>query len=91
MHSLERCGLTGGSYQGCHRETAKPHTVHWLLSAAVFFTNDTARSSLKSIKKDYRALGVTVRDSEAHVVFLSVLPVEGRGFERASQIWQVNK
>jgi len=27
--------LTRGSYQGCHQETTKPCTVHWLLSAAV--------------------------------------------------------
>jgi len=42
-------------------------------------TNDTARSSLSSIKKDYRALGVAVWDSGVQVVFSSVLPVKGRG------------
>jgi len=44
-------------------------------------TSDTARSSL-SIKKDYRVLGVAVRDSGARVVFSSTLPVKGKGFER---------
>jgi len=54
-------------------------------------TSDTARSSLRSIKKDYRALGVVVRDSGAQVVFSSILLVKGKGLERASQIWQINK
>ena len=47
-------------------------------------TSDTARSSLRTIKKDYRALGAAVRDSGVQVVFSSVLPVKGKGFERAS-------
>jgi len=54
-------------------------------------TNDTTRSSLRSIKKDYRALGMAVRDSGAQAVFSSVLPVEGKGFECASKIGQINK
>ena len=54
-------------------------------------TSDTARSSLRNIKKDYRALGAVVRDSGAQVVFSSVLLVKGKGFERASRIWQINK
>jgi len=49
-------------------------------------TNDTARSSLSSIKKDYRALGVVVRDSGVRLVFSSILPVKGKGFEKASGI-----
>jgi len=53
-------------------------------------TNDTARSSLRSINKDYRALGATLRDSGAQVVFSSVLLVKGKGSERGSQIWQIN-
>jgi len=53
--------------------------------------NVAARSSLRSIKKDYRALGAAVRDSGAQVVFSSTLPVKGKGFERASPIWQINK
>ena len=51
--------------------------------------SDTASSRLRSIKKDYRALGAAVRDSGAPVVFSSVLPV--KGFERASRIWRINK
>ena len=47
-------------------------------------TSDTVRSSLRSIKKDYRALEGVVRDSGAQVVFSSVLLVEGKGFERVS-------
>jgi len=54
-------------------------------------TKDTARSSLRSMKKDYRALGAVMRDSGAQVVFSSVLPVKGRGLERAIHIWQINK
>ena len=47
-------------------------------------TRDTARSSLRSIKKDYRALEVAMRDSTERVVFSSVLQVNGKGFERES-------
>ena len=43
-------------------------------------TSDTARSSLRSVKKDYRALGAAVRDSGAQVVFSSILP-KGRGLK----------
>jgi len=32
-----------------------------------------------------------VRDSEAQIVFSSVLPVKMKCLKRASQIWQVNK
>jgi len=46
--------------------------------------NDTARRSLRSIKKDYRALGAAVRNSGAQTDFSSVFPVKGKGFERAS-------
>ena len=54
-------------------------------------TSDTARSSLRSIKKDYRALGVVVRDSGAQAVFSSIVPVKGKEFERASRIWRINQ
>jgi len=54
-------------------------------------TSDKARSSLKSIKREYRAPGVAVTDSGVQVVFSSVFPVKGNGFERASQIRQINK
>ena len=46
-------------------------------------TSDTARSSLRSIKKDYRALGAAVRDSGVQVFFSSIVLVKGKGFERA--------
>ena len=54
-------------------------------------TSDTVGSSLRSIKKDYRALGVAIRDSGAQVVFSSILPVKGKRSERASRIWRTNK
>lgn len=47
-------------------------------------TSGTARSSLRSIKEYYRALGAAVKDSGAQVVFSSVLLVKGKGLERAS-------
>ena len=54
-------------------------------------TSEAARSSLRSIKRDYRALGAAVRDSGAQVVSSSVLLVKGKGIERATQIWQINR
>ncbi|MCQ4187457.1 SGNH/GDSL hydrolase family protein [Klebsiella pneumoniae] len=52
--------------------------------------SDTAGSSLRNIKRDFRALGSTVKGSGVQVVFSSILPVEGQGPERARRIWQVN-
>ena len=43
---------------------------------------------MRNIKKDYRALGAAVTDPGTQVVISSVFLVEGKGFERASQIWQ---
>ena len=54
-------------------------------------TSDTARSSLRSIKKDYRALGAVVGDAGAQAVFSSIVPVKGKEFERASRIWRINQ
>jgi len=47
-------------------------------------TSDTASSSLRSIKKDHRALGAAVRNSGVQAVFSLVLLVKRTGFERAS-------
>jgi len=47
-------------------------------------TKDTARSSLRNVKKDHTSLGAVVRGSGAQVVFSSVLLVKGKGYERAS-------
>jgi len=44
-------------------------------------TNNTAKSSLRSIKKDYRALGEVVRDSGVQAVFSSTLPAKWKGFK----------
>ena len=46
-------------------------------------SSDTGGSSLRSIMKDYRALGAVVRDTGVQVVFSSILP-KGKGFERVS-------
>ncbi|PKU40747.1 beta-galactoside alpha- -sialyltransferase 2 [Limosa lapponica baueri] len=54
-------------------------------------TSDTARSSLKTIKKDYRVLKVAIRDSGMLVVFSSVFLVKGKGLDRVNEIWQINK
>lgn len=53
--------------------------------------SDSARSSLRSMKRDYRALGAAVRDSGVQVVFSSGLLVKGKGIERDIQIFQVNR
>lgn len=49
--------------------------------------SDTARRSVRTIKKDYRALGVTVKNFRVPAVFLSVLSVKRKRFERVSRIW----
>lgn len=36
-------------------------------------------------------LGAAASDSGVQVVFSSILPVKGKGFERAGQIWRVSK
>jgi len=54
-------------------------------------TSDTGRSSLRSIKKDYRALGAAVRDSGLQIDFSLISPVKGKGFQRAGGMWQINK
>lgn len=54
---------------------------YYLLLMSHMDTSDAARSSLRSIQKDYRALGAAVMDPEAQVKEV--------GIERASQIWQI--
>ena len=53
--------------------------------------SDMASSSLKNIKKDYRALGEVVRGSGAQVVFSSILQDKGEDLKNARRIWQMNK
>lgn len=67
IHSLESCAAS----QECHWESAKPCTVHWLLSAAEFHVgfSGTARNSLRSMERHYRALGAALRDSRAQAGF----------------------
>jgi len=48
--------------------------------------NHIGRRSLRNIKKDYKSLGAAMMDSEAQVVFSSVLLIKGKEFERASRI-----
>lgn len=55
-------------------------SVHWLLSAVHVGTSSTAESRLRNIK-DYRALGVEVREFGARVIFSSVLP-KRKGLKR---------
>ncbi|PKU42754.1 hypothetical protein llap_6937 [Limosa lapponica baueri] len=54
-------------------------------------TSDTAMSSLRNIKKVYKALGVVVRDTGVQIVFSSALLVKGKGVDGASRIWQIKK
>lgn len=53
-------------------------------------TSHTARSNLRSIRKEYRALGAAVRDSGPQGDFSSILLVTGKGFERAGRIRSFN-
>lgn len=52
--------------------------------------SDAARSKLESIKSDYRAIGVTVRNTGAQAVFSSTLPRKGKGVRRRALIKSVN-
>lgn len=47
--------------------------------------NVGTRHSLRGIRKDYKALGAAVNYSGVQVTFSSLLPVKGKGFERAIQ------
>jgi len=48
-------------------------------------TSDTARSRLRSIRKDYRALGAVVRDSGVQVDFHQSSQSKGRGLKGSVQ------
>lgn len=65
--------LSGGcaASQECHWETAKPCAAHWLLPAADFpmGISGTARKSLRSVERHYRALGAALRCSGAEASF----------------------
>ena len=52
---------------------------------------DIESSSLRSIKKDYRALGEMVRGSGAQIVFSTILQDTGEELPKARRIGQVNK
>ena len=54
-------------------------------------TSDTAVSNLKYIKSDYKELGAAVKNSEAQVVFSSIVHVRGVGRERTDRIKKTNK
>ncbi|XP_065253854.1 disintegrin and metalloproteinase domain-containing protein 21-like [Emys orbicularis] len=54
-------------------------------------TNDTAKKDLELITADYVALGRRIKEFEAHVVFSSILPVEGKGPGRDCRIMEVNE
>lgn len=51
------------------------NTKHYLLLLFCVGSSDTGRSRLSRIRKDYKALGVTVRNFAELVVFSSVLLV----------------
>lgn len=61
-------------------------TNYYLLLVLHVATSDTARSSLRSIKKDDSpgSGGKGPLPPRAQVVFPSVLPVKGMGFQRVS-------
>lgn len=87
-HFLESRAIRG-LYDGCHQETTKPcqATEYYPLLLFHVGTHDTARRSLRNIKKDYKALTAAVRNSGVQVVFSSVLPVNGQAFGWASWNW----
>lgn len=79
IRSLESCAAS----QECHWETAKPCTVHWLLSAAEFHVgfSGTARNSLRSITEALQSPGSRIKGLWSTSRFSSVLSVEGKVFE----------
>ncbi|PKU41657.1 hypothetical protein llap_8032 [Limosa lapponica baueri] len=93
MYSLQRCAAYRGLISGMSPKDYQliQSTDYYPLLLFYVGTSDTVRSSLRSVKKNYRVLGVMVRNSGAQVVLPSILPVKGKGFERTSQICRVNK
>ena len=84
--SREGCCLPGARIRGVTERLPSllQSTDYYLLLLFHVGTSDTARNSLRSIKKDYRALGVVARDSGAQVGFSSIFQVKDKGFERTS-------
>jgi len=54
-------------------------------------TSDTTISKLKNIKKDYKELEAALKNSEAQVVFSSVLQIRGMRRERTDRIKKIDK
>ncbi|PKU45290.1 hypothetical protein llap_4393 [Limosa lapponica baueri] len=89
MHSLGRCGAYRWLVSGVSPREYSPDYYPVLLFCVG--TSDITRSSLRGINKDYRILGVVVRDSRVQVVFSSVLLIKGKVVGRTSGIWHINK
>lgn len=65
-----------------------------MLPARSTYLPQRARGNLEQIKSGYVALGARVKGTEAQVVFLSIIPVKGKGLTRsrcwnsvASRLW----
>jgi len=65
--SREGCCLLGGHIRDVTKRLPSlvQSTDYYPLLLFLVGTNNTARSSLRSIKKDYRALGAEMRDSSS--------------------------
>ena len=93
MHYLDVCCLMGAHIRDITERLPNlaQSTDYYPLLLFHMGTDDTARSSLRRIRIDYRALGEMAKDSVAQVVFLSVLMIKGKGFERDRRIWKIKK
>lgn len=91
--SREVCCSTRTRIRECYWKTAKPHAVHWILSAAVFSSEHQwySQDQSEGHQEDCRDLRLILKDSGVYAVFLSDFLVKGEEFERASQIWWNNK
>lgn len=91
--STEVCCLLGAGTGGVSKTLPNlvQSTKHYLLLLFCMGTSDTGRSRLRRTRKDYRALRVTVRNFAELVFFSWVVLVTRKGFERASQIWLIDK
>lgn len=81
------------SYQGSCEVTTEPCTACRLLYAAFILCGQQwhCQEQFKAqFIKDYRALREAVRGSGTQVAFFSILTVKEKGFERTSQVQQIN-
>lgn len=80
---------SGMLWEGCQSLSEPLLTLSLCCSSMWVPMRSSTTGNLKSIRSDYRALGVIVRGMRAQVVFSSVLLVRGKGVRRIGLILHV--